>query len=141
MPAERTLAMIKPDATGRNLIGKIIAHYEAEGFEVVGLKRLRLSLDDARAFYAVHAERPFYDSLTEFMSSGPICALVLQRDNAIAYLREVMGATNPEEAAAGTIRALYAKSLEANSVHGSDAPETAANEIAFFFDENAIFSS
>ena len=138
MRAERTLAMIKPDATGRNLIGKIIAHYEAEGFEVVGLKRLRLTLDDARAFYAVHAERPFYDSLTEFMSSGPICALVLQRDNAIVHLREVMGATNPEEAAEGTIRALYAKSLEANSVHGSDAPETAVTEINFFFSEEEL---
>ena len=138
MPAERTLAMIKPDATSRNLIGKIIAHYEAEGFEVVGLKRLRLTLDDARAFYAVHAERPFYGSLTEFMSSGPICALVLQRDNAIVHLREVMGATNPEEAAEGTIRALYARSLEANSVHGSDAPETAVTEIKFFFSEEEL---
>ena len=138
MPAERTLAMIKPDATSRNLIGKIIAHYEAEGFEVVGLKKLRLTLDDARAFYAVHAERPFYDSLTEFMSSGPICALVLQRDNAIVHLREVMGATNPEEAAEGTIRALYARSLEANSVHGSDAPETAGTEINFFFSEEEL---
>ena len=138
MPAERTLAMIKPDATSRNLIGKIIAHYEAEGFEVVGLKRLRLTLDDARAFYAVHAERPFYGSLTEFMSSGPICALVLQRDNAIVHLREVMGATNPDEAAEGTIRALYAKSLEANSVHGSDAPETAVTEIKFFFSEEEL---
>ena len=138
MPAERTLAMIKPDATSRNLIGKIIAHYEAEGFEVVGLKRLRLTLDDARAFYAVHAERPFYGSLTEFMSSGPICALVLQRDNAIVHLREIMGATNPDEAAEGTIRALYAKSLEANSVHGSDAPETAVTEIKFFFSEEEL---
>ena len=138
MPAERTLAMIKPDATSRNLIGKIIAHYEAEGFEVVGLKRLRLTLDDARAFYAVHAERPFYGSLTEFMSSGPICALVLQRDNAIVHLREVMGATNPEEAAEGTIRALYARSLEANSVHGSDAPEAAVTEINFFFSEEEL---
>ncbi len=138
MPAERTLAMIKPDATSRNLIGKIIAHYEAEGFEVVGLKRLRLTRDDARAFYAVHAGRPFYESLTEFMSSGPICALVLQRDNAIVHLREVMGATNPDEAAEGTIRALYAKSLEANSVHGSDAPETAVTEIKFFFSEEEL---
>ena len=103
--------MIKPDAVRRNLIGKIIAHYENEGFEVVALRKLRLSLDDARAFYTVHAERPFYDSLTEFMSSGPICALVLQRDNAIAHLREVMGATNPEEAAEGTIRALYAENV------------------------------
>ena len=133
MAVERTLAMIKPDAVRRNLVGKIIAHYEAEGFELVGLKKLRLSLDEARAFYTVHAERPFYESLTEFMSSGKICALVLERDNAIARLREVMGATNPEEAAEGTIRALYAESLEANSVHGSDAPETAAVETAFLF--------
>lgn len=138
MSAERTLAMIKPDAVRRNLIGKIIAHYEDEGFEVVALKKLRLTLDDARAFYTVHAKRPFYGSLTEFMSSGPICALVLQRDNAIAHLREVMGATNPEEAAEGTIRALYAGSLEANSVHGSDAPDTAAVEIAFFFAEREL---
>ena len=138
MAVERTLAMIKPDAVRRNLIGKIIAHYETEGFDVVGLKKLRLSLDAARAFYAVHAERPFYGSLTEFMSSGPICALVLERDNAILHLREVMGATNPAEAADGTIRALYAESLEANSVHGSDAPETAAVEIAFFFAEREL---
>ena len=138
MSVERTLAMIKPDAVRRNLIGKIIAHYETEGFEVVGLKQLRLSLDDAQAFYAVHAERPFFGSLTEFMSSGPICALVLQRDDAIVHLREVMGATNPAEAAEGTIRALYAESLEANSVHGSDAPETAAIEIPFFFTEREL---
>lgn len=138
MAVERTLAMIKPDAVRRNLIGKIIAHYEAEGFELVGLKKLRLTLDEARAFYAVHAERPFYGSLTEFMSSGKICTLVLERDNAIAHLREVMGATNPEDAAEGTIRALYAESLEANSVHGSDAAETAAVEIAFFFAEREL---
>lgn len=138
MSVERTLAMIKPDAVRRNLVGTIIARYEEEGFEIVGLKKLRLSRDDARAFYAVHAERPFYDSLTELMSSGPICALVLRRDNAIAKLREVMGATNPEEAAEGTIRALYAESIEANSVHGSDAPETAAIEIAFFFSERDL---
>lgn len=141
MSRERTLALIKPDATRRNLIGKIIAHYEQEGFEVIALEKLRLSRDQARAFYAVHAERPFYDSLTEFMSSGPICALVLERDNAIAHLREVMGATNPEEAAEGTIRALYAESIEANSVHGSDAPETAALEIAFFFSERELLSN
>ena len=138
MAVERTLAMIKPDATRRNLIGKIIAHYETEGFEVVGLKKLRLSIDDARAFYAVHAERPFFGSLTEMMSSEPICALVLEREDAIAHLRTVMGATNPEEAAEGTIRALYAKNIEANSVHGSDAPETAAVEIAFFFSEREL---
>jgi nucleoside-diphosphate kinase len=138
MAVESTLALVKPDATRRNLTGKIIARYEDEGFEVVGLKKLRLSRDDARAFYAVHAERPFYDSLTEFMSSGPIVALVLRRDNAVKHLREVMGATNPAEAAEGTIRALYAESLEANSVHGSDAPETAAVEIAFFFTEREL---
>ena len=138
MAVERTLAMIKPDATKRNLIGKIIAHYESEGFEVVGLKKLRLSIDQARAFYAVHAERPFYGSLTEMMSSAPICALVLERENAITHLREVMGATNPAEAAEGTIRALYAKDIEANSVHGSDAPETAAVEIPFFFAEREL---
>ena len=138
MAVQRTLAMIKPDAVRRNLIGKIIAHYEAEGFEVVGLKKLRLTLEDARAFYAVHAERPFYDSLTEFMSSGAICALVLEREDAIAHLRAVMGATNPADAAEGTIRALYAESLEANSVHGSDAPETAAVEIDFFFSEREL---
>jgi len=138
MAVERTLAIIKPDAVRRNLIGKIVAHYESEAFEVVGLKKLRLTLDEARAFYAVHAERPFYGSLTESMSAGPICALVLERDNAIAHLRDVMGATNPEEAAEGTIRALYAENLEANSVHGSDAPETAAAEIAFFFAEREV---
>ena len=138
MAVESTLALVKPDATRRNLTGKIIARYEDEGFEVVGLKKLRLSRDDARACYAVHAERPFYDSLTEFMSSGPIVALVLRRDNAVKHLREVMGATNPAEAAEGTIRALYAESLEANSVHGSDAPETAAVEIAFFFTEREL---
>ena len=138
MAIERTLAMIKPDAVRRSLAGKIITHYEAEGFEVIGLKKLRLTRDEARAFYAVHAERPFYDSLTEFMSSGPICALVLEREDAITHLRAVMGATDPAEAAEGTIRALYAESLEANSVHGSDAPETAAVEIAFFFAEREL---
>ena len=138
MAVERTLAMIKPDAVRRNLIGKIIAHYEAEGFEVVGLKKLRLSLDDARAFYAVHAERPFYDSLTESMSAGPICALVLQRDNAIKHLREVMGATNSKEAAEGTVRNLYGTDIEKNAVHGSDAPETAKLEIAYFFNASEI---
>ena len=140
MAVERTIALIKPDAVRRSLIGKIIAHYETEGFEVVALEKLHLRLDEARAFYAVHAERPFYDSLTESMSAGPICALVLERDDAIKHLREVMGATNPEEAAEGTIRALYAESLEANSVHGSDAPETAAVEIAFFFSERELLA-
>lgn len=135
MAVERTLGLIKPDAVGRGLIGAILARYEDEGFTLLGLKLLRLSKADARAFYAVHRERPFYDSLTDFMSSGPIVALALQRDGAIAHLREVMGATDPEDAAEGTIRALHAESIERNCVHGSDAPETAAAELAFFFAE------
>lgn len=133
MAVETTLAMIKPDAVARGVAGKILAHYEQEGFEVVACKKTTLSRAEAEAFYAVHAERPFYGSLCDFMTSGPIFAVALQRDNAIAYLREVMGATNPEEAAAGTIRALYAENIERNSVHGSDAPETAAAELAFHF--------
>lgn len=133
MAVERTLAMIKPDATARHLAGKILAHYEAEGFAVIACKKTRLSRAEAEAFYAVHRERPFFDSLCTFMTSGPILAVALERDNAIAYLREVMGATNPAEAAEGTIRALYAENIERNSVHGSDAPETAAVELAFHF--------
>lgn len=133
MAVQRTLAMIKPDATARNLAGKILAHYEQEGFEIVACKKTRLSRAEAEAFYAVHRERPFFESLCDFMTSGPIYAVCLERDDAIARLREVMGATNPEEAAEGTIRALYAENIERNSVHGSDAPETAAEEIAFHF--------
>lgn len=133
MGLERTLAMIKPDATARNLGGKILAHYEDEGFEILAIRRLRLNRDEAQAFYAVHAERPFFDSLCEFMTSGPIFAVALQREDAVAHLRKVMGATNPEDAEEGTIRALYAENIERNSVHGSDAPATAAQELAFFF--------
>ena len=133
MALEMTLAMIKPDATARNLAGKILAHYEQEGFRVVACKKTRLSREEAEAFYAVHRARPFFGSLVDFMTSGPIFAAALERDNAIAYLREVMGATNPAEAAEGTIRALYAENIERNSAHGSDAPETAAAELAFHF--------
>ena len=138
MAIERTLSIIKPDATRRNVTGKINAAFEAAGLRIVAQKRLRLTLERAQAFYAVHAARPFYDDLCAFMTSGPVVAQVLEGENAIAKNREVMGATNPAEAAPGTIRALYAESLEANSVHGSDAPETAATEISFFFSEDEI---
>jgi nucleoside-diphosphate kinase len=133
MAIEQTLAMIKPDAVARNIAGKIIARIEEEGFTIAAMKKLRLSKKEAECFYAVHRERPFYGPLTEFMSSGPIVALVLEREDAIKKWREVMGATNPANAAEGTIRKMYALDVERNSVHGSDAPETAAVERAFFF--------
>ncbi|GAB4268433.1 MULTISPECIES: nucleoside-diphosphate kinase [Deferrisoma] len=133
MAVERTLAIIKPDATARGIAGKIIARIEEEGFTIRAMKLLRLSKKEAECFYAVHKERPFFDSLTTFMSSGPVVVLCLEREDAIAKWREVMGATNPAQAAEGTIRKLYAVDVEKNSVHGSDAPETAATEIAFFF--------
>ena len=138
MAIERTLSIIKPDATRRNVTGKINAAFEAAGLRIVAQKRLRLTLDRAQAFYAVHEARPFYDDLCASMTSGPVVAQVLEGENAIENNREVMGATNPAEAAPGTIRALYAESIEANSVHGSDAPETAATEISFFFSEDEI---
>jgi nucleoside-diphosphate kinase len=131
--SEKTLTIIKPDAVGAGAAGKILAHLEGEGFRILGLKRLCLSRDQARAFYEVHRERPFYDSLVEFMTSGPVVAAALERDDAVAGLRRVMGATNPEEAEEGTIRALYASSIEKNAIHGSDSPANAAIEIAFFF--------
>ncbi|MCE1235830.1 MAG: nucleoside-diphosphate kinase [Hyphomicrobiales bacterium] len=133
MAIERTFSMIKPDATKRNLTGPIVARFEAAGLRVVASKRLWLSLRQAQAFYAVHKERPFYGELCEFMSSGPIVAQVLEGEGAILKNREVMGATNPANAAEGTIRKDFALSIGENSVHGSDAPETAAEEIAFFF--------
>ena len=138
MAIERTLSIIKPDATRRNITGKINAAFEAAGLRIVAQKRLRLSLERAQGFYAVHEERPFYHDLCAFMSSGPVVAQVLEGEGAVAKNREVMGATNPADAAPGTIRAEHAESLEANSVHGSDAPETAATEIAFFFNEDEI---
>ncbi len=138
MAIERTLSIIKPDATRRNVTGKINAAFEAAGLRIVAQKRLRLTLDRAQAFYAVHEARPFYDDLCAFMTSGPVVVQVLEGESAIEKNREVMGATNPAEAAPATIRALYAESIEANSVHGSDAPETAATEIAFFFSEDEI---
>ncbi len=133
MAIERTLSIIKPDATRRNLTGAIIDRFEKAGLRVVAQKRLRLSRAQAEAFYAVHRERPFFDSLCSFMTSGPVVVQVLEGENAIARNREVMGATDPAAAAPGTIRRDFAENIEANSVHGSDGPETAAREIAFFF--------
>ena len=133
MAVERTLSIIKPDATRRNLTGKINAKFEEAGLRIVAQKRLLLTRAQAEAFYAVHRERPFYNDLVAFMTSGPVVVQVLEGENAIARNREVMGATNPANAAPGTIRREFAESIEANSVHGSDGPETAAAEIAFFF--------
>lgn len=133
MAIQRTFSIIKPDATKRNLTGAIVAKFEEAGLRVVASKRIHLTKAQAGVFYAVHKERPFYDELCEFMCSEPIVAQVLEGEGAVAKNREVMGATNPAEAAEGTIRKLYAESMGENSVHGSDAPETAAEEIAYFF--------
>lgn len=133
MPIEQTLSMIKPDGVQRGLIGDVIGRFEKNGLTIKAMKMLHLSLDQARAFYAVHKERPFYDSLTKFMSSGPIVAMILAGENAIQVNRDLMGATDYRKAAAGTIRADFARDIEANIVHGSDAPETASVEIAYFF--------
>lgn len=133
MAIERTLSIIKPDATRRNLTGKIIAMFEEAGLRVVAQKRLHLTQQQAETFYAVHRERAFFNDLVQFMTSGPVVIQVLEGEGAIQKNRDVMGATNPANAADGTVRKLYGESVEANSVHGSDAPETAAQEIAYFF--------
>ncbi len=133
MAIQRTFSIIKPDATARNLTGAINAKFEAAGLRIVAQKRIRLSMEQAGEFYAVHKERPFYGELCEFMASAPIVVQVLEGEDAIAKNREVMGATNPADAAPGTIRKEFALSIGENSVHGSDAPETAAIEIAYFF--------
>ena len=140
MAKERTLSIIKPDATRRNLTGAVNAKLEAAGLRIVAQKRVQLSEAQAKAFYAVHKERPFYNDLVSFMISGPVVVQVLQGDNAVARNREVMGATNPANAEPGTIRKEFAESIEANSVHGSDSLENAKNEIAFFFSESEIVS-
>ena len=140
MAIERTLSIIKPDAVANNVIGQIYARFEAAGLKIVAAKMVHLSPEQAGRFYAVHKERPFYKDLCEYMSSGPIMVQVLEGENAIAKNREVMGATDPKKAAPGTIRADFAESIEANAVHGSDAPETAAQEIAFFFGQADIHS-
>ena len=138
MAIERTFSIIKPDATERNLTGAVNAVIEKAGLRIVAQKRILMTRAQAETFYAVHRERPFYGELVAFMSSGPVVVQVLEGDNAIAKYREVMGATDPAKAAAGTIRKLYANSVGENSVHGSDAPETAAVEIAQFFSGNEI---
>ena len=138
MAIERTLSIIKPDATRRDLTGAINDRFERKGLRIVAQKRIRLSPTQAESFYEVHAERPFYRSLVDFMTSGPVVVQVLEGENAIARYREVMGATDPGKAAAGTIRKTYAKSISENSVHGSDAPDTAQQEIAQFFSGNEI---
>jgi len=135
---ERTLVMIKPDGVERNLIGKVIAIFEENGLRVVALKKTRLSKEQAKAFYIVHKERPFYESLTDYMSSGPIVAIVLEGENAIKKVREIMGATDPKEAKDGTIRKLFGIDKEKNTVHGSDSPESASKEIPFFFSEKEL---
>jgi nucleoside-diphosphate kinase len=138
MAIERTFSIIKPDATRRNITGKIIDRLEQAGLRVVASKRIHMTRQQAEGFYAVHKARPFFNDLCSFMTSGPVVVQVLEGENAVAKNREVMGATNPKDAAPGTIRADFAESIEANSVHGSDAPETAAQEIKYFFTEAEI---
>ena len=138
MAVERTLSIIKPDATRRNLTGKINARFEERGLRIVGQKRLRLSREQAERFYAIHRERPFFKDLVAFMTSGPVVVQILEGDNAVARNREIMGATNPANAAPGTIRKDFAESIEANSVHGSDSAENAKTEVAFFFSADEI---
>jgi nucleoside-diphosphate kinase len=130
---EKTFAIIKPDACSRNITGKVLAKIEGNGFQVIAMKKIWMTKKQAEGFYAVHRGKPFFNSLTDFMSSGPCIVMVLQKENAIAAWRKLMGATNPANAEPGTIRKEFAQSMEANSVHGSDAPETAAFEIAYFF--------
>lgn len=138
MALERTFSIIKPDATRRNLTGKINAMIEDAGLRIVAQRRIQMTTEQAQGFYAVHSERPFYNDLVAFMTSGPVVVQVLEGENAIAKYRDVMGATNPAEAADGTIRKSFAENIEANSVHGSDAPETAQEEIKFFFSDDQI---
>ena len=138
MAIERTFSIIKPDATKRNLTGKIIDRFESNGLRIVASKRVHMTREQAGEFYGVHKERPFYNDLVDFMISGPVVVQVLEGENAIAKNREIMGVTNPAEADEGTIRKDFAESIDANSVHGSDAPETAAEEIKFFFSDDEL---
>jgi nucleoside-diphosphate kinase len=140
MAVQRTLSIIKPDAVARNVIGEIYARFEKAGLKIVAARMARLSRGDAEGFYAVHKGRPFFNDLVEFMISGPVMIQVLEGDDAIAKNRDLMGATDPKKAAKGTIRADFAQSIDANAVHGSDAPETAATEIAYFFPASQVFS-
>lgn len=138
MALERTLSIIKPDAVAKNLIGAIYTRFESAGLRIVASKMMHLSKEQAEGFYAEHSERPFFGALVEFMTSGPIVVQVLEGEEAILKNREIMGATNPAEALAGTLRADYAETIDENAVHGSDAPETAAREIAYFFSDEEI---
>lgn len=138
MSVERTLSIVKPDAVKRNLIGKIYDRFETAGLKIVASRMMHLSKEEAEGFYAVHKERPFFNDLVAYMTSGPVVVQVLEGEDAIRRNREIMGATNPAEALAGTIRSDFAESLEANSAHGSDAPETAKTEIAYFFSDDQI---
>jgi nucleoside-diphosphate kinase len=138
MALERTFSIIKPDGVARNLIGQVLSRFEKAGLRVVAARMQHLSQRDAEGFYAVHSARPFFKDLVKYMTSGPVLLQVLEGENAIAKNREIMGATDPKKAAPGTIRADFAESIEANTVHGSDAPETAAQEIAYFFRETEI---
>ena len=140
MAVERTLSIIKPDAVAKNVIGEIYSRFEKAGLQIIAARMMHLTAEQAGDFYAVHKERPFYNDLVAFMTSGPVIVQTLEGENAIAKHREVMGATNPAEADAGTIRADFASSIDENAVHGSDAPETAAQEIAFFFSEDQVCS-
>lgn len=140
MAVERTLSIIKPDAVTKDAIGEIYSRFEKAGLRIVAARMMHLGREQAEGFYAVHRERPFFNDLVAFMVSGPILVQVLEGEDAIRKNREIMGATNPQEAEAGTIRHDYATSIDANAVHGSDAPETARDEIAFFFEQNEIFS-
>ena len=138
MAVERTLSIIKPDAVARNVIGKIYSRFEDQGLRIIAARMLHLSRTQAEQFYAIHRERPFYQELVAYMTSGPVMAQVLEGDDAIAMNREIMGATDPKKAAPGTLRAEFAESITRNAVHGSDAPETAAVEIAFFFGQDGL---
>lgn len=135
---ERTLSIIKPDAVKKNVIGEIIRRFEKNGLRIAAMKKIWMTKEEAKGFYIVHKDKPFYDSLTDFMSEGPIVVMVLEGENAIAKNREIMGATNPANAAPGTIRKDFAENIERNAVHGSDSPETAAFEIKYFFSELEI---
>lgn len=138
MTVERTLSIIKPDAVAKNVIGRIYTRFEDAGLKIVAARMAHLSQAEAEGFYAVHSERPFFRDLVSFMTSGPVMIQVLEGENAISKNRELMGATNPQEAAAGTIRADFASSIDANAVHGSDGPDTARQEIVYFFGEDAL---
>ena len=140
MAVERTLSIIKPDAVAKNVIGEIYSRFEKAGLKVIAAKMVHLSRNDAEGFYAVHRGRPFFKDLVEFMISGPVMIQALEGEGAIAKNRDLMGATDPKKADKGTIRADFARSIDANAVHGSDAPETAATEIAFFFPQSQVYS-